>query len=56
MLCQDVEIRIHVEYCSTISNSYSSDKTVDELAHGMPLLAAGSIECRCSIVIYGLNW
>jgi len=55
MLCQDVKIRIHMECCD-ITNSDSSDETIDELSHGTTLLAASSIKCCNGIIVYRLNW
>ena len=52
MTSQDIKVGIFVEYRRVGADSNGTDKAIDQLANGLPSLAAGAVE-SCSIVVVG---
>lgn len=55
VLCQYLELGIQVQHLYIAANGDRGDQTVDELAHGVPPVAASPIERCCSIIVHGFR-
>jgi len=52
MTSQDIKVGISVEYRHVGADGNGADKAIDQLANGLPSLAAGAVE-SCGIVVVG---
>jgi len=50
-LGQDVEIRVPVDDWYVTADGNRGDQAIKQLAHGVPPLATGSVECRCCVIV-----